>query len=223
MLNESALNRIVGITKTILPKKHCVQSNLKRNMSGGLKMPKYSEISPSKDNLIFSSMEDLQIHSIDLETSSPNKKPSSATTAAVLDLDYASKEKLTRNNSLNITKSKSKVKTHQRNLTQDHIQVLPDPDSIFQAKRQHQHNLILVQQQQQHQQKSILRNGGGINNEGKIVGGGGDDQQKIDYEMIEELDGQTVNGDNNGGPRVVEVDEEVDGRSSCCWGFRVRT
>lgn len=179
------------------------------------------EISPSKDNLIFSSMEDLQIHSIDLDQNSSPKKSSGDATADALDLTF-SKEKLTRNNSLNITKSKSKVKTHVRHHTQDHIKVMPfpDPDAIFTAKRQQQQNLILVQQQQQHQQKSILRNGGG-----SIDGGGGKGDEgggKIDYETIQEVEDYSEGGLQSG-PRVVTVDEEVDGRSTfCCWGFRVR-
>lgn len=185
-------------------------------MSGGLKML-HSDISPSKDNLIFSSLEDLQIPSMDM---SANKNHNAA---------QDSKEKLTRNNSLNLTKnsakSENKVKTHHRTRTSDHIQVLPDPDALYQARRQHQHNLILVQQQQQQQKSILIRNGSSGGMEGGGVGKG--DDHKNDYDTIEEVESQSELGSSEGGrryaddngPRVVTVDEEVG--SSCCWGFRV--
>lgn len=156
----------------------------------------HNDISPSKDNLIFSSMEDLQIQS---ETK-------------VEDHHH--------NNSLNLTKSggggSGKRKGHQRTPSSiERIQVIPDPEGIFQPKKQHQHNLILVQQKEQ---KGILRNPHKLD----------EDDEKIEYlEQVEESEGQIKLDVCNKGPSLVSVHDQVDlvdGRTECCnfWGiFRV--
>ena len=200
-------------------------------MSGGLKMLSGSDMSPSKDNLIISSLEDVHITSDEVnmdisveinnggaehkenyrQTKSANKdKMGSSTGGGILKKDHSTSKSATlpvvaddRNDDTSVTQQKNLIN-----------------NGSLQHKEQ-QKKIMMKQQQQQHQQFNpflvthppSLRGSGRGGAEKYHLSKGDDPVAIISHDVIDATSTGTQEG-----PMVLEVDPVVDelDRRGCC-------